>query len=271
MSQPVHLFQIAHSQATYDVVEPGYRVLDNRANERSDWYEYWPIRKYLLTETLDDTAFYGFFSPRFREKTNLSHAAVLDFVNAHAASADVVLFSPQPDMGAFFLNVFEQGEMFDPGLIAAYDAFLTRIGRPVALRELIMDSRHVVFSNYFVARTAFWRVWLALNEALFALCEGPEDPLKQAFEEPTTYPGAARRKVFLMERAASLLLATEPRWRAVPHDPYGMGWSMSRLRQYPTEAVISDALKMAWRDRGFPEYLQAYATVRERFRAAAGR
>lgn len=267
---PVRLYQIAHTEAALASVEAGYHVLDNRANPRPDWYEYWPIRNFLLTETLDDTAFYGFFSPRFREKTNLAHADVLAFVRAHAAEADVLLFSPQPDMGAFFLNVFEQGEMFDPGLIDAHGAFLERIGRPVALEGLVMDSRHVVFSNYFVARPAFWRAWLVLNEALFAVCEGPDDALKQALCQPTTYPGAARRKVFLQERAASLLLATEPRWRAIPHDPYGMGWSMSRFREYPTEAVISDALKMAWRDRGFPAYLRAYATVRDRFRAQAG-
>jgi hypothetical protein len=86
----------------------------------------------------------------------------------------------------------------------------------------------------------------------------------------TSYPGpggqGAQRKVFLMERAASLLLATQPQWRSVAHNPYGFGWSASRLRQHPTEAYISDALKMAWREQPFPQYLQAFATVRERFR-----
>jgi hypothetical protein len=27
-------------------MEPGYRMLDNLANERPDWYEYWPIRRF---------------------------------------------------------------------------------------------------------------------------------------------------------------------------------------------------------------------------------
>ena len=198
------------------------------------------------------------------------------FVRQHAAQADVLLFSPQPDMGAFFLNVFEQGEAFDPGLIDAYDQFLHHSGRPVPLRQLVMDARQVVFSNYFVARPAFWREWLGLNEALFALCEGPADgpdaALRARLVQPTSYPGpggAAQRKVFLQERAASLLLATQPQWRSQAHNPYGFGWSMSRFRQHPTEAVISDALKMAWREHRFPQYLQAYLTVRERFRQGA--
>lgn len=277
MSVPaIHLHLIAYNEATLASIAaagPGWLVLDNLANPRPDWYEYWPIRRQLLAAeaagTLDDEAFYGFFSPRFMAKTGLDHAAVVRFVADHAGAADVLLFSPQPDMGAFFLNVFEQGETFDPGLIDAYDRLLAQIGRPVPLRQLVMDARQVVFSNYFVARAAFWREWLALNEALFAACENPEpSPLKRSLTLPTTYAGGAQRKVFLMERAASLLLATQPHWRSVPHDPFGFGWSTARFREQPQEAFISDALKRAWRDTRWPEYMQAFAAVRERFIAA---
>lgn len=275
MQTAVHLYQIAYSEATRAALEPGYRLLDNLANERPDWYEYWPIRRHLLNETLDEQAFYGFFSPKFGSKTGLGHAQVQAYVQQAAVQperpADVVLFSPQPDMGAFFLNVFEQGETFDPGLIAAYEAFLAQIGRPVPLASLVMDSRQIVFSNYFVARPAFWREWLALNEAMFAVCEGPASALQAALCHGTTYTGpngAAQRKVFLMERAASLLLATQPQWHSVAHNPFGMGWSMSRFRDHPTDAFISDALKIAFRDQRYPQYLQAFAAVRERFRQA---
>lgn len=264
----IHLHQIAYSPATLAALEPGYRLLDNLDNLRPDWYEYWPIRRYLLGQALDEAAFYGFFSPKFGHKTGLTHAQVSAAVQAGAAEgADVVLFSPQPDMGAFFLNVFEQGETFDPGLIDAYEAFLAHIGRPHKLRELVMDSRHIVFSNYFVARPAFWREWLAFNEPFFALCEGPASPLRDALVCPTTYPGAAQRKVFLQERVASLILATQPRWRSKAVDPFPMAWSASRLREFPHEAVLSDALKIAYRDQGFPEYLQAFVKIRSVFHA----
>ena len=269
---PVHLYQVAYSEATRAALEPGYLLLDNLDNPRPDWFEYWPLRRFLLGHTgvvLDETAFYGFFSPKFGHKTGLTHAQVQDFVRQHAPAVDVVLFSPQPDMGAFFLNVFEQGEAFDPGLIAAYEQLLAHIGRPQQLAGQVMDSRQTVFSNYFVARPAFWRAWLELNEAMFAVCEGPDTPLRTQLCYPTNYPGPgghAERKVFLMERTASLLLANQPRWRSVAHDPYGFGWSTSRFREHPVDAVISDALKLAYREQPFPEYLSAFANVRERFR-----
>ena len=55
------------------------------------------------------------------------------FAAANGGDADVLIFSPQPDMGALFLNVFEQAETFDPGMIATFEAVLTRLGRPAAL------------------------------------------------------------------------------------------------------------------------------------------
>jgi hypothetical protein len=263
----VHLHQIAYSPETLAAVEPGYLVLDNLANERPDWFEYWPIRRHLATQALDEDAFYGFFSPKFGRKTQRSHADVVRFVQAAADRADVVLFSPQPDMAAFFLNVFEQAETFDPGLCAAFEGFLAHAGQPTRLHALVMDSRQIVFSNYFVARPAFWRAWSALADAFFDVCEGPESALQKALTVPTSYPGNAQRKVFLSERIASLILATQPRWRSVADNPFNMGWSASRFRDYPREAVISDALKMAYRDQGFDEYLQAFAKVREHFSA----
>ena len=263
---PLRLFTITYSDATRADVEPGYEVLDNSANERPDWYEYWPMRQFLLKQPLDEATWYGFFSPKFPRKTGLSHAQVQATVlQAAAQGVDVVLFSPQPDMAAFFLNVFEQGETFDPGLIDAYSAFLDDIGRPAPLRQLVMDSRQIVFSNYFVARPAFWREWLQLNEALFAICEGPATPLQQALTKPTSYPGAAQRKTFLQERVASLLLTVQPQWRTLAANPYNMAWSMSRLREHPMEAVMSDALKMAWRDQHFKQYIDAFSSLRERF------
>jgi hypothetical protein len=265
---PIHLHLIAYDEASRAAAAPPWSMLDNLANPRPDWFEYWPMRQHLLRTPLDEAAFYGFFSPKFGAKTGLDHAAVTRFVAAHAHEADVLLFSPQPDMGAFFLNVFEQGETFDAGFMQAFEAFLAHVGRPAPLARLVMDARQVCFSNYFVARPAFWREWLALNEALFAVCEGPDTALKRHCTHLTGYGTGVQRKVFMMERVASLLLSTQPRWRSVPHDPFGFGWSTARFREHPQEAYVSDALKRAWRETGWGVYMQAYAGVRDKFLAA---
>jgi hypothetical protein len=262
----VHLHHIAYSDQTLREAPAGSAVLDNLAHERDDWREYWPIRRFLLTQPMEEGSWYGFLSPRFREKTGLDHAQAADFVRRAPAGTDVVTFCPQPDMSAFFLNVFEQQGTFDPEFIPACEAFLAAAGIGVKVGSMVMDSRHIVFSNYFVARRAFWRAWLDVNEKLFALCEGADSPLKRSLTLDTGYPGAVQRKVFVMERVASLLLAINPAWRVRAYDTFACAWSDSGLSRYRLEAVLSDALKIAMREQGFREYASAYSTLRTRLK-----
>jgi hypothetical protein len=265
----VRLFQIVYDEQSFLKVENGFELLDNRENKRPDWFEYWPIRNFLCTNTLDESTFYGFFSPKFGQKTGLSYAEVVNFVKRHAATADILLFSPQPDMGAFFLNVFEQGEAFDPGLVEAVNELLAVSGIPLDVKNLVMDSRQVVFSNYFVALPRFWREWLRVNEALYEICEGQASNLKDLLCRPTSYPGAAQRKVFIQERIASLLLTAWTHWRSVAYNPFNMAWSDSRLRNYPNHAYINDALKLAYRTNGHTQYMEAYAHMRDLYKSTS--
>jgi hypothetical protein len=268
MDADMHLYQIAFNDVSRAQVEArGFRLLDNTANERPDWYEYWPIRKYLLEHTLQPDAWYGFFSPKFGDKTQLSCADVQRTVrDAHAQhSARVVLFSPQPDMGANFLSVFEQAELFDAGFIQTAEQLVSLMGQEVPLANIVMDSRHTVFSNYFVARPAFWHLWLEWTEKLFACAEDVSHPLHGELCKPTSYGGNAQRKVFLLERIASLLLVLQPEFKTYAANPFNMGWSVARFRDAPENTYINDALKRAYRDTGFPQYLQAFITMRERF------
>jgi hypothetical protein len=262
MSQ-INLYHIAYSPETLRAVAPGYEVLNNVNSERNDWREYWPIRKFLLETDLSGDSYYGFFSPRFAEKTALNHAQVVEFVKSAGSDTDVISFSPQPDMGAFFLNVFDQQEMFDRGFTAASEAFFEAVGMPLDLASLVMDSRQIIFSNYFVARPAFWVEWLAWNERLFAICEGNESTLKQLLVKETNYSGTVQRKVFLMERIASVLLTVNSKWRVRAYNTFKFAWSSTRLNQFAFEAVLSDALKIAMKEQGFPEYRNAYATLHD--------
>ncbi|WP_319585406.1 methyltransferase domain-containing protein [uncultured Desulfobulbus sp.] len=266
MNEKVYLYQIAYSEETLKGVEPGYLILNNLENSRPDWREYWPIRQHLLAHDLNEDAFFGFLSPKFPNKTLLTYEQTKQLVMSAADRADVILFSPQPDMGSFFLNVFEQGEIFDPGFINAFEAFLEQVGHRVKLNNLVMDSRNIVFSNFFVARPAFWKAWLEICEKFFVLCEGPASDLQRMLIQSTSYEAGVQRKVFILERIASYLLATQPSWRVVASNPFQFAWSgpATRFREFPDEAVISDALKIAFREQRYSEYIQVYSRLRQR-------
>lgn len=263
----IYLHQIAYSDATWAQVTNGMVPLDNRSNPRPDWQEYWPIRQFLLNETLDEQAYYGFFSPRFPEKTGLDGHRIRQFMSGMTVDHDLAIFSPQPDFGACFVNVYEQNDFLDPGFMTVSQAFLQHIGYDVDLPNLLMDSRHIVFSNFLVARPIFWRAWLDLCEKLYQFCEkGLDSELRQKLLEPTNYKDGVPRKVFVLERMACLMLATQPHWKSRAYDTFKCAWSGLTLSKYPHEVVLSDALKLAAREQGFSEYMQAYAKVRDTFR-----
>jgi hypothetical protein len=214
-----------------------------------------------LEKELDDTSYYGFFSPKFRIKTGLSHADVLAFMGDR--SADVYTFSPQPDMGAFFLNVFEQNDTFDPGFKELSQELFNIIGLDINIDTMIMDSRHGVFSNFIVAKREFWTKWQEICEKIFDLCETGTTDLAKKLNEETTYLGAVPRKVFLIERIASLLLKTYE-WNTQPYNTFKCAWSGLGTNRFKDEAVISDALKIAYNELRYTEYLTGFSEVRKR-------
>jgi hypothetical protein len=256
----VHTYQILNHYTPRHELDPGFGVLDNSANPRPDWYEYWPIRNFLRSQPLDEDAFYGFLSPKFKLKTNLSAADVHAFVQGSDPATDVVLFSPSIHNSALFLNVFEHGNAEHPGLLQVANDFFARIHHPQPLEDLISDSRNTVHSNYFIAKPRFWRAWLGITEQLFEIAETADDPLGIRLRAPTQYRGSrnVHMKIFLMERVATWILITDRSFVARAHDPFA---SRSRIYKLPV-AIICDALKIAYTTQGRRQYKDVFLMLR---------
>jgi hypothetical protein len=255
-----HIYQILNHYTSRQELDPGFEVLDNSVNERPDWFEYWPIRKFLLSEALDENAFYGFLSPKFNLKTSLSSAAVREFLAAADSTAEVVLLSPSIHNSAYYLNVFEHGEAEHPGLKSVVARLLERLELPSDLDSLVSDSRNTVHSNYFIAKPRFWRAWFAINEKMFAIAETPADPLGEALRTPTSYRGGSnvQMKIFVMERMATWLLSVDRGFAACVRDPF-----VARARIYKLPlAIVCDALKIAYSTQGRTQYRDVFLLLR---------
>ena len=256
----LHIYQILSHYTSPRELDPGFEVLDNSANERPDWYEYWPIRRFLLNEALDEDAFYGFLSPKFKLKTSLSSAAVREFILASDDATEVILFSPSIHNSAYYLNVFEHGDAEHPGLKSVAKRLFERLGLPSDLDSLVSDSRNTVHSNYFIAKPRFWKAWLAINEKMFAIAETPSDALGEALRKPTRYRRGSdvQMKIFVMERIATWLLTTDRSFAVRVRDPFV---ARSRLYKLPV-AIVCDALKIAFATQGRAQYKDVFLLVR---------
>lgn len=272
MSGATHVFQIYYDAATRAALDPDFEPLDNSASERPDWYEYWPMRRFFRQHALEASSCYGFLSPLFFSKTRLRGRQVRDFL-AQAPEADVVTFSPHPCHGAIFYNVFEQGNNCFPGFLEAATRFLRELDPALALERVINDSRTTVYSNYFVAKPAFWAGWNAVFNRLYEHAETPSSPLYESLNREVVYAKndgvakPAQMKIFVMERVASLLLASG-KFVIRNYPPFAMPVSAPFVGHVP-ELVALDALKTAFAQSRDPRLLREFLERRDRLAALA--
>ena len=259
----IYVHQICYSQQTRDSLEPGFAPLDNMDNPRPDWREYWPIREFLLRTPMLEEAWYGFFSPKFRAKTGLDAATVRGFVAGIPSDVDVALFSPFFDQIAYPLNIFEQGAMQHADTLSTFRECTLAVSPGTEIDTLVMNSTDPVFCNFFVAKPRFWRAWLAKCEVLFRIAEAGDTALAVRLNGPTNHDGGGvPAKVFVIERIASLMLATEKHWKACAYNAMSLPWSRSPLAGFRLEMAFLDALKIAYASQLHPQYLEAFHELR---------
>lgn len=272
MVRAIHAFQIFYSDSTQASLDPDFEPLDNSANERPDWYEYWPMRAYLRANALDPSAYYGFFSPLFYEKTRLRGKQVIQFAS-QAGEAEVITFSPHPCHSACFYNVFEQGANCFPGFLEVATQFLRDFDPALRLDALVNDSRNTVYCNYFLAKPRFWNLWNTAFNRMFELAETPGSGLHDALNKPVQYAKddgetkPAQMKIMLMERVVSLVLATGD-FKTKNYPPFAMPLTAPFAGRL-AELANLDALKIAFRETGDQQFLRLFVEQRDKLLATA--
>ncbi|MCP1574894.1 hypothetical protein J2S30_003273 [Herbaspirillum rubrisubalbicans] len=257
-----HIHQIFYDAASQQQLDRGFIPLENRGNPRPDWREYWAIRQYFHNNTLNENDLYGFFSPNFKNKTLLDAGKVFQFINANPG-ADVYHFSPFFQDSACYLNMFEQGNRYHPGMVSLVNTFLGSIDLNVDLRKLAMDFRSTIYCNFMVAKPVFWEKWFAINERLFEEVEQGTGAFAQQMNALTTYHKMPlNMKVFIMERIASLILALDHSLSVAHYDIAQMPWS--DILYYPCrdDMFTLNALKLAYLNSSEERYLQLFYGLR---------
>jgi hypothetical protein len=257
------IYQICYSQETLSNIPSGFLPLNNLSNERPDWREYWAIRNFLLNNYLADDTLYGFFSPKFNQKTNLNYEKIQNFLSSNYTNEDVVGFSPFWDLISIFKNTFEQGDFFHPGLMEVCQLFADTHLTGLNLKDCITHSENTIFCNYFLAKKSFWVQWLEIGEKLFQLSENQQNAFSQKLNSSTSY-GEQRvpMKVFVQERLVTICLLANTKLNCLNFNPFDIGSSTTPFNKFQREAVISDALKRAYIKTGHQTYLTEFSNLR---------
>lgn len=268
------IYQIFYSTQTRRLVDTAFTPLDNTNNERPDWREYWPMRQRLLAEGLQQDCCYGFFSPRFFQKTQLHGKDVKTWLAT--VDADVVSFSPFFMESAFDWNALIQGDRHHDGLLDLFMQMAPELGVDPERVNQPMSFRESIFSNYFVARPAFWQRWLEWGETVFRIAEDTRHPLSARLNAMTPYDGnLLPMKIFVVERLVTLLLLSEPQWRVRSYFPFestgpsqdSQGGGAADLTRNQAALLLNDIMALDSLKRCYQldpniRYLDAYKGLR---------
>ena len=254
----IKIFQVFYDDKTRLLLDPDFIPLDNTENARPDWCEYWSIRKVLLNQTFDDDAYLGFFSPRFFDKTSMTGREVLEIVQH--SSEEVISFSPYFDQSALNQSPFFQGEAHHRGLISATQDILALLNVSINLGTLVCDQTTTIFFNYFVARYSFWKKWLAYAEKIFALCEGPDNELKNRLVDSTSHNFSHdyAMKVFVMERLVTIVMEEQHLRAKVCINIHRAPLSLVPSRAILDKLIVCDALKTLFLETGLLPFMDVW-------------
>ena len=264
-SPRIFIYQIFYDDLTKSKLDKGFIPLDNTENLRPDWAEYWPIRNVLLNQSFNSNDYIGFLSSKFYEKTWCSSEVVLDTIASR--KHEFYSISPYFDQMALYLNSFEQGESYHPGIKNLTNAFLRQIGIDYDVSNFVSDVSTCIYCNYFVAKYEFWKIWLEYAEKLFHIAEDPHNNLGKLFanftehrEKNDTY----QMKVFLLERLVSLVLKFQniPAFHML--DVRKAPFSLHNVSNFLGDLLTCDALKGQYLKTNSLCYLQEFANVRNK-------
>ncbi len=268
MNESIKIYQIYYDEQSRKLLDTNFYHLDNSANERPDWREYWPIRKYLLNNRLDENCFYGFFSPKFNQKTNLNSTFVLDFIRRNESqNIDIFIFSPYFDQNAFHQNIFLQAIPPHKEIEKLFECFFKVNCANFDWKGAISDSTNTVFCNFFVAKPNFWIRWLSICECIYHEAENSNSTLFESLNSSTSHRSTtnlnndAQLKVFIIERMATYLLLVDQTFKTKAYPSFDLPKTNAFFKNQRSALAQMDALKIAYKQTGNNEYLDLFFKI----------
>lgn len=203
----IKVYKIFYDETSRRQISPPFLPMDN-CDGPAGWFELWPILKFLEAAPLQDNVWYGFVSPKFPEKAEVTYQQVESLIAAHP-DADVALFTYNWVKVALERNVWTESSYHHPGLTTAMEGFLRSMGNSTKIDDVYTTFDTAVFSNYVIAKRNYWESWrdLARRYVDYVESGGPELLDNQSSEH--TGAGTYMIKTFVQERLVTWLLTTK--------------------------------------------------------------
>lgn len=207
----IYLYQIQYDDASKPSDTSGFKAFDVRDNPEFLKREMAHMMRFYddIVSKGSDDSYYGLFSPKFNEKSGLSSADVMNFVEKNL-EADVCLFNPFPMTVYKNLNVWRQGEENHPDLIRLANQMFDKAGFDFDAASFHRNSlANTVYCNYWVAKKSFFDGFIPFVKKMDQAINDMPEHMRAEYFVDAKYITKACYYPFLFERLLSTFLISD--------------------------------------------------------------
>lgn len=165
----IKMFQICFKPEQLSQVDANFIAYDNTSNKKPDLREWYSWSKIHNSELVTNVDYWGAVSLKFTEKTKLSGARFLKFIQDNPGY-DIYYVCPSwlnADLTEF--NVWVDGDRYHPNISQIGNRVLQALGHNVDVTKIKMPI--FFFCNFFVASKKFWNSYMQFIDNIFQICE----------------------------------------------------------------------------------------------------
>ncbi len=203
-----NVYQIYFAPEQLAGIDSQFIPYDNSASPRPDEHEFYVFQKEYHAGSAQD-GFHGYLSWKFSEKTGIDGSEFIHFCTMNPGH-DVYFINPFP-IEICFGNIWEQGEMWLPGMSRLAQELFDHCGYRINLSQMPRRLSTTAFCNFWVGSPKFWDQYMHFCLPLYNFLQNhPQHSLAKAVRDPADPGRKASSFAFIFERLFTTLLNVTP-------------------------------------------------------------
>ncbi len=162
----IAIYQNCYVPEQFAKIDNNFLIYDGTHNTPA-LYEMGAILDLFQTGKFEHAEYVGVVSPKFEQKTNITCRAFKDFI-LQDPGFDVYFVNPFPQKAYYHFNVWEQGELYHPGICSLTQELFDAVGYKINLSKIgRMTTQSLLYCNYWVGNKKFWNEYMKFILPLF--------------------------------------------------------------------------------------------------------